>query len=143
MRSRVVVGLFTAIVLAACSNTGSNGQVDGWSIGEGGPCSPDAQQCQQMVEAATERLANRDPFHAPIVEVAVHKEGPYPNRDGEMAPLFRSGGSPDVVVFRLADGTRRAIGVKYVLGDEIPTTFDHGPQRRPGRGADGTPAPTI
>jgi hypothetical protein len=96
-----------------------------------------------MVEVATGRLDDRDPGHAPIVQVSVHAEGMYPNDDGEMGQLFRSGGFPTIVVFVLADGSRRAIGVKYVLNDDVPTAFDHGPERRPGRGGDGAPAPTI
>jgi hypothetical protein len=96
-----------------------------------------------MVEVATKRLAERDAGHAAIVQVSVHVEGMYPNDDGSMGEVIRSGGPPEVVVFVLADGSRRAIGVKYVLNDDIPTTYDHGPERRGGRGGDGAPAPTI
>ena len=96
-----------------------------------------------MIEVATTRLASRDLFHAPVLETTLHEEGLYPNRDGELGPVVRSGGSPMIVLFQLADGTYRAIGVKYVLRDEIPSAFEYGPKRRPGRGGGGAPAPTI
>jgi hypothetical protein len=138
-----VVGLLTSLLLVGCISNSQNGQVDGWSIGEEAPCAANDARCLQMIEVATERLDDRDLGHAPIVQVSVHAEGMYPNDDGELGLLFRSGGFPTIVVFILADGTSRAIGVKYVLNDEVPTAFDHGPERRPGRGADGAPAPTT
>jgi hypothetical protein len=96
-----------------------------------------------MIEVATARLDERDPGHAPIVEASVHVEGMYPNDDGSMGEVIRSGGPPKVVLFVLADGSRRAIGVKYVLGADTPTTYDHGPERRGGSGGDGAPVETI
>ena len=59
-----------------------------------------------------------------------------------MALIIRSGGSWTVILFALADGSRRAIGVKYVLNNDIPTTHDHGPERRSGGGGDQLPAQT-
>jgi hypothetical protein len=96
-----------------------------------------------MVEVATKSLASRDLGHAQILQATLHDEGLYPNRDGELGQVFRSGGPPAVVLFLLADGTYRAIGVKYVLQDEIPSAYEYGPGRRPGRGGGGAPAPTI
>jgi hypothetical protein len=145
MRTLLAAAVLAVVALAACatSHEGPNGQVDGWSIGEVAQCQGGDAPCRLMVQVATERLASRDLGHAHIVQATLHEEGLYPNRDGELGQIFYSGGSPSVVLFQLADGSRRAIGVKYVLRDEIPTTYDHGPERRPGRGADGTPAPTI
>jgi hypothetical protein len=144
MRSMLAITLLAAVALAACatSHEGPNGQVDGWSIGKVAQCQGDDARCRAMIQVATERLASRDPSHAQIVQATLHEEGLYPNRDGELGQIFRSGGFPSIVLFHLADGSRRAIGVKYVLRDDIPTTYDHGPERRPGRGADGPPAPT-
>ncbi len=144
MRTFLAVALLAAVALGACtSHEGPNGQVDGWSIGEAAQCRGDDSRCRAMIQIATERLAGRDFGHAAIVRTTLHQEGLYPNRDGELGQIFYSGGPPTIVVFQLADGSRRAIGVKYVLRDEIPSAFDRGPERRPGRGADGTPAPTI
>jgi hypothetical protein len=147
MRSRLailtVLVLLGSVGLAACARGSVAGQVDGWSIGEGGPCPAGDPRCAQMIEVATRRLADRDPAHPLILQVTMHAEGLYPNDDGELGQVFRSGGFPSVVVFQLADGSRRAIGVKYVLRDDIPTAYDYGPERRQGRGGDGVPAPTI
>jgi hypothetical protein len=141
---RIVVGLLTGVLLAACGSHEANGQIDGWAIAEEEPCAPNDAQCLEMIEVATKRLDGRDAGHAPIVKVSVHAEGLYPDDDGDMGQLFRSGGFPTVIVFVLADGSRRAIGVKYVLNDEVPTTYDHGPERLPGGGGDDpAPAPTI
>ena len=125
--------LVLALVVAGCGllQLGEHGQVDGWAIGKEMPCAPENARCQKMIEVATKRLGERDPSHAAIVEVSVHEEGLYPNDDGNMGPVYRSGGFPSVVVFVLADGSRRAIGVKYVLNDDIPTAYDHGPERQP------------
>ena len=139
---RVFAGLFVGLMVAACNVVGVAGQVDGWSIAEQMPCAPPDSRCQKMIEVATKRLDDRDSLHAPVVQVSVHAEGMYPNDDGSMGLVLRSGGPPTIIVFVLDDGTRRAIGVKYVLNDEIPTAYDHGPERRGGRGGDGAPAPT-
>jgi hypothetical protein len=145
VRSRFVIGLVAAVVLASCGagHESANGQVDGWSIGEGGPCTADVVRCEQMVDEATRHLAEREPNHPLIVAVTVHQDGLYPNLDGDLGVIFRSGGPPTIVLFRLADGTRRAMGLKYVLTDEIPTIFDHGPELRDEHSENRTAAPTI
>ena len=135
VRLRVLVCLLATLVVAGCNSGGLAGQVDGWSIGEAVACTPADGRCQQMIEVARKRLDDRDAHHPPIVQVSVHEEGMYPNEDGDgMGRVYRSGGFPTIIVFVLADGTRRAIGVKYVLNDDVPTTYDHGPERRPGGG---------
>ena len=139
----MLVGLLASVLLAACNAGGVDGQVDGWSIGEEMACAPADAQCQKMIEAATERLDGRDPGHAAVVRVSVHAEGMYPNEPGPgMGMIIRSGGFPTIIVFVLADGTRRAIGVKYVLRDDFPTTYDRGPERRQGGGGDQGPVET-
>jgi hypothetical protein len=140
----VVVALLVLAALAGCTGAGlGDSLVDDWSIGEGHACASDDARCLAMVEVATKALAGRDAGHAPILQATLHEEGLYPNRDGELGQVFRSGGPPAVVLFQLADGTHRAIGVKYVLNDDIPTAYEYGPGRRPGRGGGGAPAPTI
>jgi hypothetical protein len=141
---RVIGGLLASLVLAACYLGAVAGQVDGWSIGEPVACAPTDARCQQMIEVATKRLDDRDSGHPPVTQVSVHAEGMYPNTDGGgMGLVIRSGGPPTIIVFVLADGSRRAIGVKYVLNDDVPTTYDHGPERREGGGWDQGPVETI
>lgn len=134
---RVLAGLLASLVLAACDWSALSAQVDGWSIGEAAACAPADARCQQMIEVATKRLDERDSGHPPVASVTVHEEGMYPNEDGSMGLVLRSGGPPTIILFVLADGTRRAIGVKYVLNADVPTAFDHGPERRGGRGDQG------
>jgi hypothetical protein len=142
MWRRVTIALLASTLLLGCYAAGVAGQVDGWAIGEATPCGPNDARCLRMIEVATTRLDERDLDHPPIVQVSVHAEGVYPDDDGDMARITRSGGSTTVIVFTLADGSRRAIGVKYVLRAEIPTTYDHGPERVPGGGGDDLPAST-
>jgi hypothetical protein len=138
------VALLALVAIAGCIGSGPPvNMVDGWSIAEGRPCLAGDAKCLAMVEVATTSLAGRDPGHPPIDRVSLHAEGLYPDGDGVLGQIIRSGGPPSVVVFQLTDGTRRAIGVKYVLRDEFPTAFEYGPERRPGRGGGGPPAPTI
>jgi hypothetical protein len=143
MTPRVLTGLLASLALAACTLGGVSGQVDGWSIGEQLACAAIDARCQQMIAVATKRLADRDAGHPPVAQVSVHAEGMYPNDDGSMGTVIRSGGPPTIVVFVLVDGSRRAIGVKYVLNADVPTAYDHGPERRSGGGGDNAPAPTI
>ena len=142
MWHRVLAGLLAIVLLAGCNLVGVPGQVDGWSIGEETPCAPNDARCLLMIDVATSRLDERDAGHAPVVQVSVHAEGMYPDDDGDMALIIRSGGYWTVILFTLADGSRRAIGVKYVLNDDIPTAVDHGPERRPGGGGNQPPAET-
>ena len=143
MTLRVLTGLLASLLLAACNLGDVKGQVDGWSIGEQLACAATDARCQQMIEVATKRLDERDSLHPPVAQVSVHAEGMYPNDDGSMGTVIRSGGPPMIVVFVLVDGTRRAIGAKYVLNDDVPTAFDHGPERRQGGGGDSGPGETI
>ena len=140
---RVLAGLLASLILAACTWGSTSGQVDGWSIGKQLACAASDARCQRMIEVATKRLDERDSLHPAVAQVRVHEEGMYPNDDGSMGLVIRSGGPPTIVVFVLIDGSLRAIGVKYVLNDDVPTAFDHGPERRSGGGRDEAPAPTI
>lgn len=144
MRSRrAVLALLIVVALAGCRQIGPNSRVDGWSLGEAATCGVGHDDCAEMIEVATEVLAGRDRGHALILEATVYTEGLYPNDAGVLAPIWRSGGFPSVVLFLLADGSHRAIGVKYVLNDDRPIAFEHGPERREGGGGDEAPAPTT
>ena len=124
---------------------GANSLVDGWAIGEATPCAAGDAACQARVDVATAALAARDPNHAAIVSAVLHAEGLYPNEDGDLGQLFRSGGFPDVVLFELADGSHRAIGVRDepIGGNKTqPHAYGHGPERREGHTYRGEPAAT-
>lgn len=84
--------------------------VDDWSVGTERSCAGD--ECVPAIDAATEGLAGRDPGHPAVVRVTVHDDGLYPCRNtNDLIQVFRSGGFPTIVLFELADGSRRAIGV--------------------------------
>jgi len=144
--------LLAALVLASCgaavSSVGPNTIVNGWAIGDASACAGDESVvCAAFIEVATERLGGRDVGHASIVSAVVHAEGLYPNLDGDLGPVFRSGmgGFCCVVLFQLADGTYRGIGVGRVptQANQPPYTFDIGPERRDEHTDTRTPAPTI
>ncbi len=144
VRLRALAGLLASLVLAACNLGAVPGQVDGWSIGGHVSCAPADARCQQMIEVATKRLDQRDPGHPAVAIVTVHEEGLYPNDEGGGEGfIIRSGGPPTVIVFVLEDGSRRAIGVKYVLTNDVPTTYDHGPERRDVEPGNEAPAQTT
>jgi hypothetical protein len=136
---RVLVALVVVtgtLVIAGCGATavGENSIVNGWSIGPEASCGAD---CAEVIAVATERLSGRDPGHPPILGTTIHAEGLYPNRDGDLGQIFRSGmaGFSGVVLFHVADGSYRAVGYGRLpphLGDKL-ITFDFGPERRPGR----------
>ena len=104
---------FAATVLLSACSAASDPRVllvDDWSVGTERSCAGD--QCVSAVDAATEGLSLRDPAHAAIVRVTVHDDGLYPCRNtDDLVQVFRSGGFPTIVLFELADGSRRAIGV--------------------------------
>lgn len=146
-------------LLAACARPGPAGPagtagpvtentvIDGWSIGPAGACS-EPGRCEELVEAATDALEARDPGHPTIDSATFHQEGLYPDDNGVLGQIFRSGagGFVGVVLFDLSDGSHRAIGVGQLpphLG-ERPYTYPLGPERRPGRSdPNATPVPTI
>jgi hypothetical protein len=114
-----------AWALSACGGQGSI--VDGWGIGAPYTCGantdPDPEcPCAALLPLAGHALDRRDPGHAPVVEAQLHEEGP----DAAGSPVIRS--SPFLVaVFRLADGSTRAIGVGYPGVSTEPMALDYGP----------------
>jgi len=145
-----LVALLLLAALAACNggvtSVGPNTVVNGWSIGDLGSCGQPAA-CAELIDAASAGLDVREPGHPAVVTATYHGEGLYPNLDGDLGQIFRSGmgGLNGVVLFLLADGTYRAIGVRRLpphLG-ERPITFDYGPERREEHTDLRPPAPTI
>jgi hypothetical protein len=106
-----------------------NDRIDGWSVGEPIACEQSTPRCDILIPLAITGLADRDPGHAPIVSTALHDEGLYPNKQGNLVEVVRSSTAVWVAVFQLADGSRAAIGVGNVLGD--PRIFHEGPGRAP------------
>ena len=112
--------------------------MDGWSIGDGF-CSalregvPDGARCAQDAEAhlavAADGLDQREPGHAPIVARELHREGGYPGPDGQILLPTRSGGCCAVAVFRLEDGSVKAIGVGRIGINDFLSTVSYGPGR--------------
>jgi hypothetical protein len=117
----VAVGL----VLAACGSDGPSPVVDGWPVGDAYACSNPA--CEPFLRIGVDGLAGRDPGHAAIVDATLHELGVLIGSDGEPVLLVYSGGQPSVVLFRLADGSSRAIGVKYIGVSREASALDWGP----------------
>ena len=113
---------------------------DGWAVGALITCPvpyvdpakpPSTAYCDTSLavwlSAAREGFDRRDPGHAAVVRATLHSEAitHFP------APV----GCCDVVVFELADGTVRAIGVKNWIGDDgiidynRAAAFDYGPNK--------------
>jgi len=104
----VAILAFVAM-LAACAPAGPNQVVDGWPIGERLDC---GAECETYLTVAEAGLDRRDPGHAPIVDVALHRQGTYElEGGGSYLPVCSGGSCPSVAVFRLSDGSIRAIGV--------------------------------
>jgi hypothetical protein len=125
MRS-ISAAVALALAISGCLALGPDSVVDGWPIGAEFRCS--VARCERYIEVAAAELARRDPGHAAIVAATLHDLGTTIGDDGQEETLVFSGGPPSVVVFRLADATIRAVGVKMLLnGPEIGTT-DWGPE---------------
>lgn len=103
--------LAIATLVAACGPVGPSPVVDGWPIGNPFVCAH--ERCAPYVEIAIDGLRARDAGHAPIIGTSLHELGVMIGKEGKQVLLVYSGGPPSVVLFQLADGTTRAIGVKY------------------------------
>ena len=117
----LVAGL--AIILAGCASA-SDKVVDGWGIGPPFTCpfvDPD-RPCAALLPLAVEALERRDPGHLPIVSAELREEGP----DATGNLVVRSTAF-EVALFRLADGSMRAIGVGYPGVATEPMALDYGP----------------
>ena len=112
--------LSVALALAACGPLGPNAVVDGWPVGNEYVCSE--SRCAPVIDFAIDGLAIRDPGHAPIVSATLHELGELIGLDGRPELLVFSGGPPSVVLFLLADGSHRAIGVRAGIGGLVGST---------------------
>ena len=95
--SFVTVGL----AVAGCVGAKPGPVVDGWDVGSPVVCVND--ECAQAIEVATHGLDLCGPSHPPIADVMVYNRG---------KPVVHQ--PTIVVVFHLADGSARAIGVGSV-----------------------------
>jgi hypothetical protein len=123
-----LVGAMVAAV-AACRPTASGAVIDGFAIGAQSECSErseyEAAECRTYIPLATAALDRRDPGHAPIVSVTLHEQL-YPGDDGVPRLAVCSGGCMNVAVFRLLDGSVRAIAVGTPGVSTEAMTVDYG-----------------
>ena len=118
----ILIGLALGVAMAACRPV-SDPVIDSWPIGA--PTSDCVRgSCEVMIDAAGARLDIRDRGPADVVKVTIHEIGRFVNAQGQVVLTTSSGGPPRVVVFELADGTRRAIGVGYPGISEDPVAMD-------------------
>src|SRR6185503_5325504 len=66
------------------------------------------------LSTATAAFDERFPGHAAYVRVTLHDEWTVTDAGGNQVLLTRSGGSPRVVVFELADGSVHALGIGHL-----------------------------
>jgi hypothetical protein len=124
--SRSLAGLVAALLLV-CACQGQT-LIDGYPVRERMCEDPeqlhpdgDGWFCGPMAAFAEARLDEIAPGHVEVVSVE-HYQHDYRMANGDRPFLYRSGGSPEiVVVLRLADGTVRAVFV----------TCGGGPSREP------------
>jgi len=123
-RSRaILVGLALAAVIFSCGGLVSDPKIDTWPIGA--PTTDCLRRsCEEMIDAARTRIDIRNRGHADVVTVTIHELGKVVDAQGQIVLTTRSGGPPRVVVFELADGTRRAIGVAYPGISKDPIAMD-------------------
>jgi hypothetical protein len=119
----VVIGV-GSLTAAAPRPSGAPVVVDGWGIGASYICgdSDSERPCSVLLPLAQARLDQRDGGHPAVVSAELHVEGPQAN--GEV-PIRTS--ALFVAVFKLSDGSTRAIGVGYPGVATTPMTFDYGP----------------
>lgn len=129
MVMRAVAVVLAAAFFAGCASaprgvvqTPTGPIIDGWHVGvetggpgiDGIPCGDD-----QIIQAAINALARRDPGHPEVVDASIHAERFEPG-----GALY--GGEALVVVFQLADESLRAIGVRWILCSGTPDTINFG-----------------
>jgi len=113
-RIRVWVIVVAVGLVAACSSWApEEPSIAGWPLGDETPCeipdAPDPKYDRVAIAAMSARVEESD-----IAEVHCYGEGVY-LRGEERFLLTRSGGVT-IVVFTLADGSRRGVGVHCLAG---------------------------
>lgn len=117
------MGIALGLAIVACGAPRSDPTIDTWPIGAStSDCLRGS--CEVMIDAARVRLDIRNRGHADVVTATIHEVGKFVNAQGQTVLTNGSGGSPRVVVFELADGTRRAIGVGYPGISRDPVAMD-------------------
>lgn len=115
------VGGVERTFFGALSRPPADPVIDGWVVGTARPNEA------AYVEVATELLARTSPGHADIVRVSLHNEGVYYDRDGGQILWTRSGSCCVVVLFELADGSKRAVGAGLPGISQTLMAFETGP----------------
>ena len=116
MRMRLIARILLAVALGGCASTRSipvvnNSLIDGWSVDTTQPAGC-ANDCSMYVDKVTAQFDLDAPGHAAVVSATVYREGLYPQTDGKLVNIIRSGGPFTVVVLRLADGSIAALGIQ-------------------------------
>jgi hypothetical protein len=130
---------FAAVHLGFPANLFSPTMYDGWKVGALETCpagpiptsrpavgQPSLWDCDASLavwlSAARDGFDRRDPSHAPVVRATLHRIA----SNEVSAGFFR-----EVVVFELADGSVRAIGVSHISVDYASpvTAIDYGPDK--------------
>jgi hypothetical protein len=124
----VVLIAVAAAALAGCASPVSGGTIDGWLVGPETTCTDwsvtadgvvvDRASCAELLAAADRAFDVREPGHAPVVSTELHER---------RWPPGSCCGLRYVQVFRLADGSVRAIGVGWPGVSTTPYTIDFGP----------------
>lgn len=105
-----------AILLAAgCATPAAGSAIDGFEIGTRVPCAfQENDFCERFLTVARKGFDDRDTGHLPVVESTLYEPAEL---------VVRSGGPIYVAVFKLADGSLRAVGVGNV-GITGPVPWD-------------------
>ena len=88
--------------------------VDGFPMGLPAPCAP--RQCDEWIQLARSVLDDRDPEHVEVINVRMYLEDLTNPLLFEPGVVHARSGTLVVVVFELADGSRRATGVYCGVG---------------------------
>lgn len=132
--ARMALAWALTLAAVACQPVASGQVIDGFAIGNRYDCwelgSTETAECRAYIPVATAALDRRDPGHAPIVSVALHEQL-YVGEDGVPRLAVCSGGCMSVAVFRLADGSLRAIAVGTPGIATEPMAVDYGSIEEP------------
>jgi hypothetical protein len=109
--------------IAGLSRPPADPVIDGWVVGDELP------HDSAYVDPATDLLAELHPEHAPVARASLHSEGIYYDKDGRQILWTRSGDCCLVVLFELADGSKRAIGAGKPGVSPTVMAFEIGPAR--------------
>ena len=121
------VGSITAAVLIGCDPPGPSMVVDGWPVGEPLECRITDGECWFYEALASTALDHRSPGHAPIASASLHLQAAYRQDDGDFRRPICLSGCDTIVLFKLIDGSFKAIGAGSIGVSQEVTTRDYGP----------------